>query len=364
MPEDLSNALRRLQLSALTGLITAMITTSSFLQRNRMSHENGITCRGRLRIVLDPTFPEHPFFAAGREFPCRIRHGAASWIDDAKLVVRSGSLKFADDDGDSPLDLLMNSGDVPLFWSARTFFGFMFGTSEGRGKYWIPYLKKYPQALVGGQRSVRRDPESFALMVYRSQTSQGFIGTDQIFRYARYRLIPADYDGVESGLPGEVDLSHPWLQNPLPEEPRSRNYLKDEIIHRLNDLHEPVLYRLQIQIREKPPGPDPEWVTAAFPWDEETNPWHELAAVTLEEALDYRTAMLTYFDLANHPPSLPVPLGVSIDDPHSMNNLRLAGAWARKARLLAYRLRGIPEKFPDSRSAPDWIGAPPMANPP
>ncbi len=364
IPDAIRRVLLRLQLGWYVVFITALITANSYFRRVRMSHENGITCRGRLRIVESPTFPSHGFFAPGREFDCRVRHAAASWVDDAKLVVRSASIKFADDRFDSPLDLMMNSGDVPLFWSARTFWEFMKGTMAGRGKAWVPYLRSHPQALVGGAHSVRRNPETFTKMVYNTKTCLGFVGDDRRYRYVRYRLRPADFDGTETGLPDEQDRAHPWLQNPLPTETRNRNYRKDELTRRLDREGRPAEYLLQIQLRERPDGPDPEWVTSEYPWDETAHPWHDLARVTVTEALDYTEAMLTWFDMANHPPTLPVPRGKSIDDPHSLNDLRLASIWARKARLLSYRHRGMPKKFPDSRRAPDWVGVPPMPDPP
>lgn len=364
LPELVRSWYLRKQLQAYVVFITALVTANSFFKRVRMSHENGITLRGTLRIVADPTFPEHQFFGPGLTFDCRVRHGAASWIDDAKLVVRSASVKFGGDRIESELDIMMNSGAVPLFWNARTFLEFMFGTMGGRGKAWVPYLRSHPQALVGGADSVRRNPDTFARLVYNTQTCLGFVGVDGVYRYVRYRLIPHPWDGTETGLPDAEDRAHPWLQNPYLDEGRTRNYLKDEIRHRLEVDHEAVHYMLQIQLREKPPGPDPEWVTSEYPWDESPHPWHDLADVVLDKALDYREAMLTWFDMANHPDSLPVPRGRSIDDPHSLNDLRLASIAARKARVLSYRIRGMPKQFPDSRKASDWVGAPPMPDPP
>ncbi len=352
------------QLRLYVVFVTALITLNSFVKQQRMSHENGITLRGKLRVVPNPTFPAHGFFAPGREFGCRVRHAAASWLDDAKLVVRGASVKFADERFDSPLDLMMNSGDVPLFWDARTFVGFMFGTMAGRGKGWVPYLRAHPQAMRGGADSVRRDPETFARMVYNTKTCLGFVGDDGVFRYVRYRLRPQPFDGHETGLPDAEDRAHPWLQNPYPDETRNRNYLKDEIRRRLDVDREPVRYMLQIQLRVRPPTPEPEWTTSQYPWDDSVHPWHDLAEITLTEALDYEEANLTWFDMANHPPTLPVPRGRSIDDPHSLNDLRLASISARKARLLSYKLRGMPPPFPDSRHAPDWVGVPPMPDPP
>ena len=133
-----------------------------------MSHENGIVTRGRLRIVDDPTFPRNEFFTPGTEFPCRMRFGAATWKDDAKMVIRGAGLKFADDRRTSPLDLLMNSGELAIFWSARTFVGFMKGTIAGRGKNWTPYLSTHPMAAAGGRTACAVIPRRSA----RSSTTR------------------------------------------------------------------------------------------------------------------------------------------------------------------------------------------------
>ena len=61
--------------------------------------------------------------------------------------------------------------------------------------------------------------------------------------------------------------------------------------------------------------------------------WHaatDLEGRTVTRVQTWGKAMLTWFDLGNHPESLPVPLGRSIDDPHSLNNLRMAAKWAAK----------------------------------
>jgi len=88
-----------LVLALVSFVVTLLITAHSFFSKVRMSHENGIALRGRLRIAADARMPQHDFFEQGRTFACRIRHGAASFTDDAKLVVRSASIKFADSVG-------------------------------------------------------------------------------------------------------------------------------------------------------------------------------------------------------------------------------------------------------------------------
>lgn len=364
--EWLKRIFGRIQLFCVTWFVTVLVSLNSFFKRQRMSHENGITARGRLRMLDDPRLPAHDFFRPGRELGCRVRHGSASWLDDAKLVVRSASVKFADHDFESPLDLMMNSGDVPLFWSARTFLSFMFGTILGRGKHWVPHLRKYPQSLVGGAVSVRRNPTSFTEMSYQTKTCFGFIAADGGRYYCRYRLIPwAGWDPkTETGLPDAADAASPWLQNPFADETRGRNYLKDELAERIDDAHKDARYRLQIQLRPWLEGPEPQWVSSQWPWDEETAPWIDLAEIELTEVLDYYEAMMTWFHMGHHPASLPVPKAVSLDDPHSLNHLRVKSIWARRARIWGYFVFGMPAKFPNTRDSKDWTAVPPMARPP
>lgn len=366
MLEAVRKLLRRLQLQASVVYVTSFITMNSLVKKERMSHENGIAATGRLRIVDDPEFPDHDFFRPGREFPVRLRHATVLYRDDAKLTVRGVSIKFADTRFESPLDLLMNTGRVGLFFDARSFMQFMRGTMSGRGQNWLPYLTARPQAMFGGGDSVRRNPESFARLSYNSKTCYGFIDRDGVFSYARYRLIPAEgWQSWEddSGLPSEWEREHSWFQNPLPQETRGRNYLKDEYRERL--ARGPVEYRLQIQLRDRPPGSvDPAWVTSEYEWETSDAPWRDLAHVSIDTPLSHEEAQLTWYSLRNHPTSLPLPRGTSIDDPHSLVDLRLASDWARKARLFSYR-RGGPKPPPgESRHDPDWVGVPAMADPP
>jgi hypothetical protein len=74
-----------------------------------------------LRIVDDPRFPGHAFFAPGKVYPCRIRHASASLLDDAINDVRAIAIKFSDQRMQSPFDIEMNTGAVSPFWSAVSF---------------------------------------------------------------------------------------------------------------------------------------------------------------------------------------------------------------------------------------------------
>ena len=361
--------LKRLQLRVVIVLVTLFVAANSLFGRKRMSHENGVAVRGTVRIVDEPPFPANEFFTAGRVFPARMRHASVLYKDDAMVEVRSASIKFADTRSESPFDMLMNNGRVGLFWSARTFVQFMRVSIAGKGKEFVSYLQENPQALWGGGDSSRRNPISFAEMSYFSQVCFGYTATNGDEYLCRYRLIPNAWtgDGSEhdSGTLPKFWFDNNWLSNPFPDEQRTRNYLKDELRERLAAGHH-VVMRMQIQLRRLPPSGQPTWASAQYPWDEELTPWQDLAIVTETEALDATEAHLTCFDVNNHPASLAVPHGVSIDDPHSLNDLRRASTLAAKARLFSYRFRGIPKPFSDSRYAPDWVhdALPPMAVPP
>ena len=163
----------------------------------------------------------------------------------------------------------------------------------------------------------------------------------------------------------DLKCNHPWLQNPYRNEKRNRNYLKDQLRQRLNLDQEPLHYLLMMQLRDKPvDAPQPQWLSCSVPWDATETPWQAVAEIEMVRALNYERSMLTWFDMGNHPDSLPIPKAVSIDDPHSLNHLRLASIWARHARLFSYQVWGMPEAFSDSRKDADWEGIPPLKNPP
>ena len=88
-----ATAVKLLQLKFTVVWVTALLALNSLVTKSRMSHENGIVTRGRLRIVDEPTFPRNECLTPGTEFPCRMRFGAATWKDDAKMVIRGAELK-------------------------------------------------------------------------------------------------------------------------------------------------------------------------------------------------------------------------------------------------------------------------------
>lgn len=334
-------------------VIILLITMKAVFLRQRMSHENGFVTRGRVRLLDNLDLPANGFFTPGRAFACRLRHASVSFLDDAGLVVRGASLKFADSPTDSPMDVLMNTGTAAPFWNMDTFWQFTFAKLVGGRTHLIGYFQRNPRCYMNVRSALRRDPTSYALQHYHSQTPLRFVAEDGRTRYAKFRLRPLsdarDGPSDADGRPPEDDLEMPWFQEALSHEVRSRNYLKDEYHSRLQKQGK-VEYLLQIQLLEWQEGDDRRYeLSSLYPWDEAAAPWRDLAHVTIDEMLSYHEGNQCYFALTNLPPALQVIPALGYEDGPSLDYLRLGGIVPRKARLFMYRLLGQRPPIPDSR---------------
>jgi hypothetical protein len=325
----------------------------SLPDRQRMSHNNGIAGKGWLRIVKEPTFPDHPFFEKNKQFPVRIRHASATYLDDAMNCIRSISIKFSHHYWHSPFDIEMNTGAPGLFWNAVSFLKFASLRSEKYGIQYVEYMRKYPEGARGAKEAMYRDPISFHNIHYYNQTPFLFMGTDGIKRYAKYRVMPADKE-AETGLKHEFcDFELP-NQRVLPFDTRGRNYLKYEYADRVKK--QGAKYLMQIQLHTASDSDDPEVFNNLVLWDEDSHPWHDLAHFNIEETLDWKESNMTTFSVNNMPKSLGVLPAKSIYDYNSLNYLRSHSEIARKARWLSYKIFGMVPPIPDNdnRNVSDW----------
>jgi arachidonate 5-lipoxygenase len=333
------------------GLMIAMFL--SFPKRQRMSHNNGIAAEGWLGIVDDPQFPEHPFFAAGKQYPVRIRHAAATFLDDAMNCIRSISIKFSHHHWHSPFDIEMNTGAQSLFWNAVSFLKFGSMRKEQWGVEYVEYMRRYPDGVDGTHGAVRRDPTSFHNLHYYCKTPFLFVGTDGIRRYAKYRVLPYE-DVKETGVEHDFSTWDMPNQRVLPHETRGRNYLKYEFEDRVN--RQGARYRLQIQLHTASDDDVPEVFNNMVVWDERTHPWHDLAYFNIEKVLDWKQSTMTTFSVNNMPKTLGVLPAKSIYDYNSLNYMRAHSEIARMARLLSYKVWGMVPPIPDNdnRNVSDW----------
>lgn len=316
----------------------------------RGTHSTGIGARGKITVVTKPDIPEHEFFRPGRGFDCRLRHANGSFEDDAGCTLRGCSLKFADRDFDSPLDVIMNSGTQGPLWNVDSFVVFAkarlachpeTGDFEAQAKL----MDGNPAYLVSWIESVRDAPESFADLTYTSQVVFPFIGKDGVLRYCRYRLRRPDLER-ESGLPDEKRQYEVWnmLRNPANDLPT--DYLRSEFASRLKKV--PIEYMLQIQVRDADAVSDTlEIFHLNRPWDVTRWPWKDLARVSLNQPMAAEETERTAFSLGHQPEGLGVFHAYSAHDYRSV-------AWARlriyQIGQLARFFRGQPKGFVPSQN--------------
>jgi hypothetical protein len=335
----------------LFGLMIALFL--SFPHRQRMSHNNGIGAEGWLRIVDHPEFPEHPFFEAGKQYPVRIRHASATFLDDAMNCIRSISIKFSHQHWKSPFDIEMNTGAQSLFWNAVSFLKFGAMRQEKWGVEYVEYMRRYPDGVDGTHGAVRRDPISFHNLHYYSKTPFLFLGTDGIKRYAKYRVMPFE-DEKETGVENDFSTFDMPNQRVLPHETRGRNFLKYEYEDRVK--RQGAHYRLQIQLHTASDDDEPEVFNNMVVWDERVHPWHDVAYFKIDKVLDWKQSTMTTFSVNNMPRTLGVLPAKSIYDYNSLNYLRSHSEIARMARIFSYKVWGMVPPIPDNdnRNVSDW----------
>jgi len=325
----------------------------SFMSRKRMSHDNGIAGLGTLKIVDDPKFPEHDFFGAGKEYPVRIRHATATFLDDGVNGIRSIAIKFSHHYFESPFDIEMNTGQTTLFWSALSFRKFGNLKKEKWAVTYVDFIKKYPEGVTGAIKALRRDPTSFTNLRYYCKTPFLFIGNDGIKHYAKYRVVPSE--GVpETGLqvdPCDYELPN---QRVAPHNKNGRNYLKYEFEDRVK--REGAHYTLQIQLLMAHDDESQEIFNNMIEWDEKIYPWYDVANFSITKTLDWKESTLSTFSVNNMPKSLGVIPAKSIFDYNSVNYMRAHSEIARKARLWSYKVFGMVPPIPDNdnRNSETW----------
>ncbi|MDP2307771.1 MAG: catalase [Pseudomonadota bacterium] len=305
--------------------LTVAFSLISLRGGGRGTHPTGVGARGEVTILPTPNLPEHAFFRPGAVFPCRFRHANGSFTDDAACTLRGASLKLADSDFESPLDILFNTGSQGPLWSLASFIRFskarracdpVKGDFEGQARL----MDECPAYLMSWIEAVRDAPSSFADVTYFSQVVFPFVGLDGVLRLCRYRLRRPDLE-QESGLCDAARQHEVWNMLRKPEDTRPLDYLRQEFTQRVK--RGGVEYRLQIQVRDIVPASDTlEVFHLNRPWSEARWPWHDLARIELNEAMDPTEIETTRYSLGHQPE------GLGIFRPSSAVDYRSV-AWAR-----------------------------------
>jgi catalase len=311
--------LRKLQLQLFVAIISLAMGIAARRRKGRATHPVGIGASGKAKVV--DRFPPHEFFKAGREFSVIVRHAQVGTEDDAASDVRSAALRLTS--AGQSFDLVMNTGEAGTFWDLPTFLDFMRATAAagaiedvGDKPSLEAFYRKYPLSEQTTANRMRRAPSTFTQMYYHSQTVFRFIAQDGTLYYVKYRLAPAD-KGAETGLLGDEDRKHIWLQARLPDEKCSTDYLRQEFKTRITSA--PVTYHLQIQLKRPTPNEDKEIFNSCRAWNDE---WLDLATVTLDRLLPDAETDKLRFNVANQPTSLGLLPAESIYDYNAVNYAR------------------------------------------
>jgi arachidonate 5-lipoxygenase len=331
MPDDTAAERKKFGWNAFKAKLK--FAAKAMMTGRRGTHMQGAGGKGTITVESHPTFPDHEFYTPGRVFSCRLRHANASFYDDAASQVRAASLKFADSNFASPLDIVMNTGVIQAFWSFDTFMAFVNARVQTREDFWDPqreYMRLLPGALVGAIESERVAPASYAEMLYHTCIVYPFRAKDGRPRYAKYRLVPVGLK-QETGLLDDAKQHQPWVQCRRPQDTHPRQYLQAEYAQRVQS--GPVEYKLQIQLREFIEDRDTwEFFNGARVWDTATSPWQDLATVRIEQAMPDGLAEITRMWLGHQPPSLGLTFAFSGVDYRSL-------AWVRY-RVYPWSQRG------------------------
>lgn len=113
---------------------------SALLSGKRPTHPDGVGAQGIATIVAAPQFPECEFFTPGRSFPVCLRHSTLKSFDDAGLNFLGASLRFADSEAESALDIIMSTGRSTIFCDVRGIYDAVQASMTGDLKAY--YLKR------------------------------------------------------------------------------------------------------------------------------------------------------------------------------------------------------------------------------
>jgi len=338
-PPRLDGLLAATRLGLRAGGLGAGLGALSALTGARATHPSGIGARGTIEVLPQPELPAHSFFRPGATFPCRIRHGNASFFDDAACVLRGLAIKLADTGDGSPFARLANGGARGPIWSSASFVrvSTAFLTSSPKKQQYEPQARlmdRDPAVLMSWIESVRDAPASYADLTYHGQVAFVYEARDGAPRLCRFRARRPDLE-AESGLPSSERQHRVWNMGRDTSDDRPLDYLRAELRSRLAS--GPVEYVLQIQVREPSASDTLEMFHVNRPWRE---PWRDLARIRVTEPLTDLETERMRFTPAHMPDGLGIPGALSVEDYRSVLTGRIRiYALAQAARGLR---RGVP----------------------
>ncbi|XP_022800953.1 allene oxide synthase-lipoxygenase protein-like [Stylophora pistillata] len=294
----------------------------------RATHSVGVGSEGIATIVSNPQFPACEFFTPGASYPVCLRHSTIKSVDDVLIDFCGGALRFAgSDEMDSPCDLIMGTGPTTPLWSSQAIFD---AARANITKDLKTYLLLGPDHLKANIGGLRQKPESFYDQRYYTEVIFDFKTFDEVKRYVRFRLLPAD-GRPETGLLSEEVQWHPWINERSPDETLPMDYLKREYRERISK--GPLDYKLQLQFHEPKEDDPPTILQVGREWDEESHPWLDVADIKMTSLLSPMATERLKYIYKNLPASIGILPAVSVDDPNVVVQIRNeVYVWSHKLR--------------------------------
>ncbi len=298
--------------------LTTLFAAGARKKKGRATHKIGVGGRGKLHVQDDLDLPEHEFWRPGRSFTCVIRHANLNNEDDLSADYRGAALRLLDESGRQQLDILMNTGDVTVWCNVAMFCERMWLTLRKR----LPeFYERYPDALDRYWGGLRRAPDNYESLAYYSKLTGMYIDRAGKQWGCRYRLIPQEWSGQDSGQPTQRDFDGGVLETSRwPEEKRPLDTLRKAYHARLTQA--PVAYRLQLAVREAVADHRHTMFDPCQAWDEDAYPWHDLATLQIVEPMPAAELESMALNIVNAPDSLGVFPAESSRDYTSIGWLR------------------------------------------
>lgn len=311
--------------------------------KRRGTHAHGVAATGNWHPAgRDPNAPPHDYFfrpAWPDSVEVTMRFANVTFKDDAGMDVRGAALRIQAP-GEAPLDLLMNTGSCGPIENVAQFA--LLVASKAFPRFMVvKAVKKNRKGREGGISGLRRAPSSYSHLHYYSQSTRYWLTPSDERLLVRYRIIPADPDVIESGLPDYHDRVRSWERERRADETRPHDYLRRELRQRLETSK--VRMKLQAQFHRPSPGDTLAWYNGMYDWPPEDHPWFDLGVAELDEGLPDAQAERLRFSPVNHPPSLGVPVAVDWFDPRSpADSERRIIERTAALRSAMYRMFGMP----------------------
>jgi len=325
--ESLLEQLREgLEYAALQRLLTGLFRVGARNKGGRATHQFGVGARGTLRVCDELELPAHEVWEPGRRFDLILRHANLNNEDDLSADYRGAALKLSDR-GDHVLDILMNTGPTTVWCHVEMFAERMKLFMLGK----LPeFYERHPDALERYWGGLRRAPAGYDTLAYYSKLSGVYQARDGTRHACRYRLLPADYAGTDTGLPSARDLEAGVLATARwPEETRPVDQLRRDYAAKLAAGE--IVYELQIAVRPAVDDVCDPMYDPCRAWDTSAHPWSRLAELRLSEAVAHAELEPLRFSIAHAPDSLGVFAAESATDYTSIGHLR-ASLYAKAAK--------------------------------